>query len=158
MMKRFVQLGIMIWILWMGLTLAGRVKAEEGDDPSKLSDTQKISGCISKYNGILEAISKANTNNQQDLKQMQAQVAGIKTQIKQMEAKITNLSADIMDREVKIGVKEQVLAAKVRSDYIRKREEQTLRILFSAARAADFFREMSYGEKLARQDRQIILD
>ncbi|MEK9201079.1 MAG: hypothetical protein AAB909_03860, partial [Patescibacteria group bacterium] len=39
----------------------GGVWAEECDDPSKLSDSGVISGCISKYAGILDAISKANS-------------------------------------------------------------------------------------------------
>ncbi len=135
----------------------GVVKAEECDDPSKLSDSQVISGCISKYSGILDAISKANSTNAKELSGLRSQITNLKTQITGLETRLTKLSKDIFEREVQIGVKEQLMAAKLRQDYIRRREGSVFMVLFSAKSASEFFKDLFYREKLAMADRELIV-
>lgn len=156
MVKRRYKFFIVLVVLAIGVLRTSRVGAEECDDPGKLTDSNVISSCISKYGGILEAISKANANNQQELKGLQNRLAALWAQIKSLDGQVTNLSKDIFERKVKIGVKEALLSAKVRQDYVSKREQSTLMMLFAADSAADFFRDLSYREKLARQDREVI--
>ena len=132
------------------------VLAEECDSPGALTDTQKISQCISKYAGIADAIAKANANNQAELVSLQAQIAKLRGQIKSLEGQLAKLAADIFEREVKVGVKEALLSAKVRQDYMRRREQPIMLLLFSSESASKFFSDLAYREKLARDDRLVI--
>ena len=132
------------------------VRAEECDSPGSLTDSQVISGCISKYNGILDAIATANANNKTQLQGLLAQVARLQSQIKSMDGQLVKLSGDIFEREVKVGVKQELLAAKIRQDYVRRREQPTLLVLFAADTAAKFFADLTYREKLTQGDRYVI--
>jgi len=143
-----------VMLLTFGLT--SRVLAEECDNPSALTDAAKISGCISKYGGILDAISKANTNNAKELSGLKAQVTSLKGQITNLNTQIDKLSKEIFDREVKIGIKQELLSAKIKQDYLRKREQTGLLMLFSSENAASYFKDAAYREQLAVQDRMII--
>lgn len=143
--------------MWaMAYTFVNVVQAEECDNPGALTDTAKISECISKYNGIADAISKANSNNQQELNSLNAQVSKLKGQIGSLGTQLDQLGKDIFDREVKVGVKEALLSAKVRQDYMRRREQPILLLLFSSESASKFFSDLAYREKLARGDKQVI--
>lgn len=148
----------LVLVAFVGLVFwsVTRVGAEECDNPGALNDTNVIAGCISKFNGIADAISKANTNNAKELANLKAQVVRLKSQIQSLEKKVDTLTQDIFDREVKIGIKQELLTAKVRQDYIRKRDNSTLMVLFAADSAADFFRDLAYREHLAKKDRETI--
>lgn len=150
-MKRFFV--TLILLSFYTFTL---IRAEECDNPSALTDTQTISGCISKFNGIADAISKANSTNAKELNSLKSQITNLKFQINSLETQITKLTKDVFDREVKVGVKEELLSAKVRQDYVQKRTQPLLLILFSARNANEFFQDLAYREKLARVDRTTI--
>jgi hypothetical protein len=142
--------------LVVGLGMWQVVRAEECDNPGALTDSAVISGCISKYSGILDAIAKANTTNQQELDRMTTQIANLKLQIANMEKQLVKLGEDIFAREVKIGVQQELLSARVKRDYIRKRDQPILMLLFSSQTAQAFFTDLAYREKLARNDREVI--
>jgi peptidoglycan hydrolase CwlO-like protein len=144
---------LVIVFLVMGV---GMVRAEECDNPGSLSDPGVISGCISKYNGFLEAISKANATNKQALQALQAQVSRLHAQINSLGVQVEKLGKDIFQREVKIGVKQELLAAKVRRDYVARRDQPILMLLFAADSAGDFFKDLAFREKLANLDRGVI--
>lgn len=155
----FRRVALIMVALLVGYLVTWTVaKAEECDNPGSLSDASVIAGCINKYNGISDAIAKANTTNKEDLAGLQNQIIRLQGQIKAMDGQLVKLSKDIFDREVKIGVKEALLGAKVKQDYIRQREQPILLVLFSADTANDFFKDLAYREKLAQQDRQVILE
>jgi len=157
MSKRlFFVLSLLVFLsgfLWVGK----QVFAEECDNPGALTDTNVITGCISKYNGIVDAISKANTKNASELAGLKSQITRLKNQITDLEKRLDQLTKEIFEREVKIGVKKELLAAKIKQDYIRKRSDLSFEILFSADSARDLFHDLAYREQLARQDRQVIL-
>lgn len=157
-MKRIKVFGCQLAVLSLVFLLViSKARAEECDNAGGLNYEQ-AGACISKLQGISDAIAKANTNNLQELKNLQNQVAAMQNQIKNMDAQLTKLSGDIFEREVKIGVKQALLSAKVRQDYIRKNDQSLLYVMFSASTAADLFKDLSYREKLARQDRGMILE
>lgn len=134
----------------------GVVKAEECDNPGALTDAIKIGQCIGKYNGILDAIAKANATNAKELEGLRAQVAGLRKQITSLDNQLDKLGKDIFEREVKIGIKEELLAAKIRQDYVRRREQPMLFVLLSSGTAEKFFRDAGYRERLAANDREVI--
>lgn len=153
-MRRKVFLAVLFFAI-MAFGVRG-VRAEECDNPGGLTNTQIISGCISKYNGILDAIAKANTNNKQTLLNLNSQIARLKSQINSLGGQLVKLEKDIFDREVRVGVKQELLAAKIRQDYVRRREQPALLMFFAADSAAKFFADLTYREKLTRTDKNVI--
>ncbi|MBI2008494.1 hypothetical protein HYS82_02450 [Candidatus Amesbacteria bacterium] len=131
-------------------------RAEECDSPGGLTDTVKIGQCIGKYSGILDAIAKANKTNAQQLSVLNSQITNLKSQIVALDKQLDKLAKDIFEREVKIGVKEELLAAKIRQDYVRRREQPMLLVLLSSGTAEKFFRDAGYRERLAANDREVI--
>lgn len=153
-MKKFL-----LFLFTFTLLLSGSpalVNAEECDNPGALTDSSTITNCISKFNGIADAISKANTTNSKELASLKSQIQNLKSQINGLETQITKLTKDVFDREVRIGVKQELLSAKIAQDYIQKRSQPLLLLLFSSKSANQFFKDMSYREKLARNDRDTI--
>ena len=151
-MKRFVVIGS--WFI-VFLAMATAVKADECDNISGLSLDQ-IGPCISKFSGFADAISRANSTNQSELNSLNAQIAKLKAQITNMNLQIQKLQADVFERQVKIGVRETLLAARVKRDYIRKRDQSILMTLFAAGTAQELFADLAYREKLAKSDRDLI--
>lgn len=149
---------LVLSILLLVLSIAPKALADQCESPGSLTDSVTIDQCIGKFNGILDAISKANTTNSAELARLNAQILMLKNSISSLDTQLTKLEKDIFERQVKIGVKNELLSAKVRQDYIRKKDQPILLLLFSADSASDFFKDLSYREKLADQDRDIIHD
>jgi len=153
MIRKMIGILLLVGVFF---SAARWVKAEECDNPGSLTDPVVIKTCIDKYNGISEAIAKANSNNQQELQNLQSQVTRLQNQIKSLDGQVVKLSADIFEREVKMGVRQELLAARVKQDYMRRREQPLIYVLLSAERASDFFTDLAYRERLTRNDHQII--
>ncbi len=132
------------------------VRADDCDNPGSLKDTDKIQQCIKDFNGIVDAISKANTTNAAELANLKKQITNLKNQITSLDGQLVKLSKEVFSRQVKIGVKQELLSAKVKQDYIRKRDQPILLLLFSSDSASKFFQDLSFREKLAHQDRAVI--
>lgn len=152
--KKFVVISSLLAVAMVIRTSV--VRADECDNPGSLSDTVKIQQCIGSFNSLVDAISKANSNNAAQLVGLKNQITNLKNQIVGLDAQIAKLSQEVFDRQVKIGVKEQLLAVKIKQDYIRKRDQPLLLMLFSADSATKFFADLSYREKLAHEDRAVI--
>ena len=131
------------------------VHADECDNISNLN-LEQIGPCINKFNGFVDAISRANSTNAKELNSLKSQIQNLKAQINGLEAQIIKLTKDVFDREVKIGVKQELLSAKIAQDYIQKRSQPLLLLLFSSKSASQFFKDISYREKLARNDHDTI--
>lgn len=132
------------------------VQAEECDNPGSLTDPVKINICIATYNNTLDAIAKANTTNSRELASLNSQITNLKVQIINLDKRLEKLTKDIFDREVKVGVRQQLLSAKLREDYIRKKSQSSLLLLFASGSADKFFRDLTYRRYLAQLDRNTI--
>jgi hypothetical protein len=117
---------------------------------------EDLKSCQSQLEKTAQAISSANTTNAHELANLNNQVIRLKSQIFGLEGQLTKLSSDVFDREVKMGVKQELLSAKVKRDYIQKRTQPLLYLLFAAKNANEFFQDLFYREKLAREDRATI--
>lgn len=129
------------------------IKANECDTTR---DPVKIGQCIDELQKTSNAIASANTTNAKELASLNAQISKLKTQINSLNNQITKLQKDVFDREVKIGVKDELLSAKIKQDYIRRKDQPLLLLLFSSDTAANFFRDLVIREKLAHEDRKMI--
>ncbi|KKU29143.1 MAG: hypothetical protein UX42_C0003G0082 [Microgenomates group bacterium GW2011_GWC1_46_20] len=149
-MRKFVVTLLVCYLVAVGL-----VGAEECDNISSLSLDQ-IGPCINKFSGFADAISRANATNSRELANLNTQISNLKAQINQLNSQIQKLQSDVFERQVKIGVRETLLAARVKQDYIRKREWSPLVAMFAADTAQGLFADLAYREKLARDDREQI--
>lgn len=149
-MKKFVVISSLFIVVLVAATVVRANECETTRDPVKIGQ------CIDELQKTSNAIASANTTNAKDLANLNAQISKLKAQINSLNNQITKLQKDVFDREVKVGVKDELLSAKVRQDYIRKRELPILQLLFSADSASDFFKDLSFRQKLADQDRDFI--
>ena len=147
---------LILSILLLAFSIVPAVRADECDSPGSLTDSVTIGQCIGKFNDIVDAISKANSTNQKELNSLSSQLTVLSSQLKALDGQLNKLAQDIFAREVKRGVQNELLAARVRQDYIRNRDQSLLLMLFSSSNAAQFFRDTAYRQKLAQQDQQYI--
>ncbi len=96
-------------------------------------------------------------------KPLEGQLEGLQRQLAQIQATLDNLSANIkakqkdLDiREEKLALQQALLEKRVRAYYIRSFLTDPLLVILSAASSGDLFRELSYRQSVAREDKQII--
>ncbi len=149
---------LLVTLLLCYLVTLSPAKAVDCEDVSKYVGygLDELISCKDQLGKTAQAIDDANKTNTRDLTNLRAQIAKLKTQISGLETQLARLTKEVFDREVKVGVKEELLTAKVRRDYIQKRSQSFLLILFSSRSANEFFKDLAYREKLARVDREII--
>ncbi len=154
-MKKILVLFTFILLLLYSFTV---VKAGECEsvNASSFNDLSKIEQCKNELSGILDAISKANTTNSNELRGLQNQVAKLQAQIKILDNQLERLSSEIFEREVKRGVREELLAKRIAGDYRDKKDFSILSLLFSNDGAKDFLKGLILREKIARQDKDLI--
>src|SRR3989344_3458549 len=152
------KISLLVTLLLCYLVTPLLVKAVDCEDVSKYVGygLDELISCKDQLEKRAQALDDANKTNTRDLTNLRSQIAKMKTQISGLEAQLAKLTKEVFDREVKVGIKEELLTAKVRRDYIQKRSQSLLLILFSARSANEFFQDLAYREKLARSDREII--
>ena len=146
-MKKILVLFTFTLLLLYSFTL---VHADECDSENYSSlNEAAVFRCSDQLEEVLGKYSRANNYNRQ-------QLVGWQNQIKSLQKRVGELEADVFERRVKIGVREILLAARVKRDYIRKRDQPLLLVLFAADSAGQFFKDLAYREKLAQDDRDLI--
>lgn len=110
----------------------------------------------------------ADLNHQRELsisatKPLVGQLDSLKKQLAQIQTGLANLSAsiaqkqrDLSVREDKIALQQALLEKRVKEYYIRSYLTQPLLVILSSIQSGDLFRELSYRQSVAKEDRQII--
>jgi len=104
----------------------------------------------------INALKPAHEYNKQELANLKKQLAGLKTRLAGIAVQLEGLEADIFEREVNLAYQEEILAARVRSFYIKSQQYSPLLLFLASANAAELIRELSYRESAANQDKLII--
>ncbi|MBI2018214.1 SpoIID/LytB domain-containing protein [Candidatus Daviesbacteria bacterium] len=96
-------------------------------------------------------------------KPLEGQFSSLQRQLAQIQASLNTLSANIQTkqkeldvREDKIALQQALLEERVRAYYIRSFLSDPLIVILSSFQAGDLFRELSYRQTVAKEDRQII--
>ncbi len=96
-------------------------------------------------------------------KPLEGQFSSLQRQLAQIQANLNTLSANIklkqqeLDiREDKLALQQALLETRVRAYYIRSYLADPLIVILSSFKAGDLFRELSYRQTIAREDRSII--
>ncbi|MBI2020608.1 SpoIID/LytB domain-containing protein [Candidatus Daviesbacteria bacterium] len=120
----------------------------------ELEDLQKQIDQLSKD---LEASKKATTP-------LEGQFASLQRQLKQIQANINSLSEGIKTkqkeldfREEKLALQQALLEERVKAYYIRSYLTDPILVILSSFQSGDLFRELSYRQSVAREDREIIV-
>lgn len=153
-----------IFVLVLFLVISNQLSVISVGAEINCEDTSKygsygfdeLKSCQGQLEKTAQAISSANATNAQELSNLNTQIIRLKTQISGLDTQLDKLTKDVFDREVKIGVRQQLLSAKIREDYIRKKSQSSLLLLFASGSADKFFRDLAYRRYLAQLDRATI--
>src|SRR3989344_5221811 len=111
----------------------------------------------------IDELNKARELSVKATKPLEGQIEALKRQVDQIQASLNVLSANIKQkqkdldtREDKIALQQALLETRIRAYYIRSYLADPLMVIFSSIQAGDLFRELSYRQSLAREDRSII--
>lgn len=147
---RIMGMGILLFILFLLLNtyyIIPIVRADEIED---------LQAQINQLNQAREQSVKAT-------KPLEGQLESLKRQLDQIQATLDNLAIGIKQkqkdldiREDKLALQQALLETRVRAYYIRSYLTDPLMVIFSSIQAGDLFRELSYRQSVAKEDRQII--
>lgn len=111
----------------------------------------------------IDELNKARELSVKATKPLEGQLGSLQRQLAQIQANLNTLSANIklkqkeLDiREDKIALQQALLEKRVRAYYIRSYLTEPLVVILSSLRAGDLFRELSYRQTVAKEDRLII--
>ncbi len=111
----------------------------------------------------IKELSKARELSVKATKPLEGQLDSLQRQLAQIQATIDNLSAGIKQkqqdldiREDKLALQQALLEKRVQAYYVRSFLTDPLTVILSAIGSGDLFRELSYRQSVARQDRLVI--
>ena len=111
----------------------------------------------------INELNKARELSVSATKPLEGQLSSLQRQLAQIQATINILSANIKTkqkeldiREDKIALQQALLEKRVRAYYIRSYLTEPLVVILSSLQAGDLFRELSYRQSVAKEDRSII--
>lgn len=111
----------------------------------------------------IDELNKARELSVSATKPLEGQLDSLQRQLNQIQSQLDYLSANIRTkksqldiREDKLALQQALLEERIRSLYIRSYLTDPLLVILSSLRAGDLFRELSYRQSVAREDKQII--
>ncbi len=146
--KKFISVFlILLSLLVAGYFLSSIVHADQIDDIQK----------------EIDALNHARELSVNATKPLEGQLESLQRQLVQIQASIDNLAAGIIQkqkdldiREDKLALQQALLETRVRAYYIRSYLTDPLLVILSSIQSGDLFRELSYRQSVAREDRLII--
>ncbi len=111
----------------------------------------------------IDALNNARQLSVKATKPLEGQLESLKRQLDQIQVSIENLIANIAQkqknldvREDKLALQQALLEKRVRAYYIRSFLTDPLIVILSSVHSGDLFRELSYSQSVAREDKSII--
>jgi len=111
----------------------------------------------------IDELGKSRELSVKATKPLEGQLDSLKRQLAQIQASLNSLSANINTKQKqldlrsdKLALQQALLEKRVREYYIRSYLTNPLIVILSSVRSGDLFRELSYRQSVAREDRQII--
>jgi len=153
----FILFSIFLFvILFSSAIFLVKVNAKECNegDPT----LQQICLDLNDLNKALEMSKAATQPLESELNKLDAQIKRIQTAISVANNKIKTLEANIFDREVKLEYQKEILAARVRSYYKKSKQYSMFSLLLTSSSANNLFRELSYRQTAAQEDKKVITD
>ena len=143
----FPRLFIIFLLIFSVIFIASSVRADE---------IQDIQNQIDQLNKVRELSVKATKPLEGQLEGLQRQLAQIQASINGLTITINKKQKDLDLREEKLALQQALLEKRVRQYYIRSYLTNPLLVILSSLHAGDLFRELSYRQTVAKEDRMII--
>lgn len=112
----------------------------------------------------INELNKAREQSVAATKPLEGQLSTLKKQLAQIQASLDNLSAGIVQKQKELDVREDKLATqqalletRVRSYYKRSFSASPLLVILSSTHPGELFRELTYRQAAAKEDRQVII-
>lgn len=103
-----------------------------------------------------DARKEAHEKNKISLAEFEKELTNINKKLASIEIKLKNLEKEISEREVDLAFQQELLAARVRSFYIKSRQFSPILILLSSHSASELTQELALRQQATNQDRRII--
>ncbi|MBI2335031.1 SpoIID/LytB domain-containing protein [Candidatus Daviesbacteria bacterium] len=145
--KFILAFAIFFFLLLATYYLLPTVRADEIEDLQRQID---------ELNKARELSVKATTPLEGQLSSLQRQLAQIQSSINALSANIKTKQQELDLREEKLALQQALLDKRVRSYYIRSYLADPLLVILSSFQSGDLFRELSFRQSVAREDRRII--
>src|SRR3989344_9660927 len=111
----------------------------------------------------INELSSAREQSVAATKPLEGQLSSLKRQLAQIQASLDNLSSNIKKkqrdldaREEKLVKQQVLLEERIRSYYIRSYFANPILVILSSSHPGELFRELSYRQTVAREDKNII--
>ncbi len=112
----------------------------------------------------IDSLNRARELSVNATKPLEGQLDALERQLAQIQAKLNNLSANISKKEKELEIREDklviqqaLLEQRIKAYYIRSYLSAPLLVILSSASPGDLFRELSYRQASAKEDRQVIV-
>jgi peptidoglycan hydrolase-like amidase len=152
------KLTAQIVLIVLGFALLTPVLAEPNcDDTSQKLSAGDAEYCANKISAEIAALAPAHEKNKKDLANLNNQISVLKKKIDSILSQLKGIEADIAKREENLAFTEKVFGEKVKNHYtFLKLYDPITPFLFSAS-ASDAFREISFRQRAADEDRKAII-
>lgn len=127
----------------------------EWPDPNDPFDvlTAKSDDCEKERTARLPAQNK----NKEDLAKLEKNLEITKKLIQAIQIQVNNLEKEIFKQEIELEYQKEIFAARVRDYYKKSKEYSMFSLLLTSSSANDLFRELSYRQSAAENDKKIII-
>jgi len=142
---------LLLPLLVIPFSFSSAKECNEGDPT-----LQQICLDLNELNKSLQMSVEATRPLESELDKLESQIDRIQGAINVANNKIKTLEQNIFQREVDLEYQNQLLALRVRSYYKRSRQYSPFLIFLASSSAKDLFRELSYRQTAASEDRRII--
>ena len=151
---RFLTFIIFTLLLFYSFNL---ISAEPNcDDTSQKLSAGDAEYCANKISAEIAILSPAHEKNKKDLANLNSQISTLKKKIDGILSQLKRIEADITKREEDLAFTKEIFGEKVKNHYtFLKLYDPVTPFLFSDS-ASDAFREISFRQKAADEDRKII--
>lgn len=122
-----------------------------------LNNSDEIAKEIEKLSKDLKASQDATVPLEQKLKSLTGQITSIQAKINKFNADIANAERQIKQKETDLDKQKKILAATVRSYYIKTFVDTPLLTLLSSDNATDVARELTFRAKTTDRDKNLII-
>jgi peptidoglycan hydrolase-like amidase len=106
----------------------------------------------------IDARMPAQNKNKEDLAKLEKNLETTKKLIQAIELQVNNLEKEILKQEIELEYQKEIFAARVRDYYKKSRGYSLFALFLTSSSANDLFRELSYRQSAAANDRRVILE
>jgi peptidoglycan hydrolase CwlO-like protein len=105
-----------------------------------------------------EARMPAQNKNKEDLARLEKNLGITKKLIQAIEIQVKNLEKEIFSQEIELEYQKEIFAARVRDYYKKSKGFSAFSLLLTSSSANNLFRELSYRQSAAANDKKIIAE